>query len=90
MFISKKIAVTVGALGGIVLAGMGASQAFAEGKPAKCVEDSNGNVRCVQVSDYVLTDKDGKYEITNKQAPSCSGSGEISCTTSVTVSKQQP
>ncbi|MER7191786.1 hypothetical protein [Streptomyces flaveolus] len=89
MFISKKIAATVGALGGIVLAGMGAGQAFAEGEPAKCVEDSAGNTRCVQVSEYRLTGKDGKYELVNKQSSSCSGSGEMSCNSSIVTPKRQ-
>ncbi|MFI8945216.1 hypothetical protein ACIGO6_01695 [Streptomyces sp. NPDC053750] len=89
MFISKKIAATVGALGGIALAGMGAGQAFAENEPAKCVEASNGNVRCVQESEYVLTDKDGKYQIVNRQSVTCSGSGEMSCSASGGVPKQQ-
>ncbi|MFF6812286.1 hypothetical protein ACFZAG_20690 [Streptomyces sp. NPDC012403] len=89
MFISKKIAATVGALGGIVLAGVGAGQAFAESEPAKCVEESNGNVRCVQVSEYVLTNKDGKYQVVNEQSVTCSGSGEMSCSVSRGVPEQQ-
>ncbi|MFC8393428.1 MULTISPECIES: hypothetical protein [unclassified Streptomyces] len=85
MFISKKIAATVGALGGIVLAGVGAGQAFAESEPAKCVEESNGNVRCVQVSEYVFTNKDGKYQVVNKQSVTCSGAGELSCNSFATL-----
>lgn len=89
MFISKKIAATVGALGGIALAGVGAGQAFAESEPAKCVEQSNGNVRCVQVSEYVITDKNGEYQVVNKQSVTCSGSGEVSCTVSRGVPTQE-
>ncbi|MFJ8540611.1 hypothetical protein ACIRFH_01080 [Streptomyces sp. NPDC093586] len=89
MFISKKIAATVGALGGIALAGMGAGHAFAGSEPAKCVEDSNGNIRCVQVSEYRLTDKGGKVELVNKQSLTCSTAGEMSCNTDVVLPKQK-
>jgi hypothetical protein len=90
MFISKKVAATVGALGGIVLAGMGAGHAFADGESGKCVEDGKGNIRCVQVSEYRLTDKDGKVELVNKQSLTCSTSGEMSCNTDVVLPKRQP
>lgn len=86
MFISKKIAATVGALGGIALAGMGVGQASAESEPAKCVEDSNGNVRCVLVSEYQLTNEDGNVQLVNRQSQSCSGSGgEMSCNSTVVL-----
>ncbi|MBJ6632556.1 hypothetical protein [Streptomyces sp. I5] len=90
MSISKKIVAAVGFLAGIVLAGVGAGQAFAESGPAKCVEDSSGNVRCVQVSEYRFTEKDGKYEIVNRQSVTCSGPGssEMSCNVDRAVPKQ--
>ncbi|MDT0612813.1 hypothetical protein [Streptomyces lancefieldiae] len=90
MFISKKIAATVGALGGIALAGVGAGHASAEGEPAKCVEDSNGNVRCVQKSEYRLTDEAGKFELVNKQSQTCSGAGYVSCSSNTVVQKKKP
>ncbi|MCG8968218.1 MULTISPECIES: hypothetical protein [Streptomyces] len=86
MYITKKIAV-VGALGGLALAGIGAGQAFADGAP-KCVDDGRGNIRCVQKSEYRLTDKGGKLELVNKQSLTCSTSGEMSCNTDVVLPKR--
>ncbi|GAA2275764.1 hypothetical protein GCM10010415_49200 [Streptomyces atrovirens] len=85
MFISKKIAVTAGILGSFALAGLGAGQALANGEAAKCVEDDNGNRRCVLVSEYKLTNEAGNVQIVNKQSQSCSGSGEMSCNSFVTL-----
>ncbi|NEC48348.1 hypothetical protein G3I18_07120 [Actinospica acidiphila] len=87
----RTFVAAVGALGGIVLAGGGTGQAFAESEPAKCVEDSSGNVRCVQVSEYRLTDKDGKYQIVNRQSVACSspGSSQIGCNVSRNVPMRQ-
>ncbi|MGW4023609.1 hypothetical protein [Streptomyces sp. NPDC005009] len=85
MFISKKIAATVGILGGFALAGLGAGQALANGEPAKCVEDDNGNRRCVLVSEYQLTGEGGNIQVVNKQSQTCSGTGEMACNSFITL-----
>ncbi|MET8897174.1 hypothetical protein [Streptomyces albogriseolus] len=89
MFISKKIAATVGILGSFALMGLGAGQALAEGEPAKCVEDDKGTRHCVLVSEYKLTDEGGNVHIVNKQSQTCSGRGEVSCNSVVTLPAEE-
>ncbi|MFE2281336.1 hypothetical protein ACFXAE_29705 [Streptomyces sp. NPDC059454] len=85
MVTSKKIAAVAGVLGSLALVGAGAGHAFAESEPAKCVEDDKGNVRCVLVSEYRFTDKDGKVQVVSHSSQTCSGSGYVSCSSNVVL-----
>ncbi|MGR4849989.1 hypothetical protein [Streptomyces sp. LARHCF252] len=87
MFNSKMIAAAAGILGGFALIGVGAVQASAQSGPGTCVQDSKGNVRCVQTSEYkVVTDKAGNVTVVNDSTQTCPSShGQVSCVDSVTV-----
>ncbi|GAA2578645.1 hypothetical protein GCM10010304_19860 [Streptomyces roseoviolaceus] len=87
MFNSKKIAAAAGILGSFALIGVGAVQASAQGGPGTCVQDSKGNIRCVQMSEYqVITDKAGNVTVVNDSTQTCPSShGQVSCVDSVTV-----
>ncbi|MFC9507214.1 hypothetical protein [Streptomyces sp. NPDC057002] len=87
MFNSKKIAAAAGILGSFALIGVGAVQASAQGGPGTCVQDSKGNVHCVQMSEYqVLRDKSGNVTVRNDSTQTCpSTRGQVSCVDSVTA-----
>ncbi|MEU5466046.1 hypothetical protein ACH4KU_03680 [Streptomyces althioticus] len=83
---SKKIAAAMGVLGGVALFAFGAVQAVGAENPGTCTEDENGQVRCVQVSEYRVTETDGRVRIVNKTSQSCSGKGELTCASDLAVS----
>ncbi|CAM5704489.1 hypothetical protein [Streptomyces purpurascens] len=87
MFNSKKIAAAAGILGSFALIGVGAVQASAQGGPGTCVQDSKGNIRCVQMTEYqVVTDKVGNVTVVNDSTQTCPSShGQVSCVDSVTA-----
>ncbi|MDN3267730.1 hypothetical protein [Streptomyces sp. MA15] len=84
MFQSKKIAVA-GLLGGLALTGFGAVQAVGAESPGNCTKDDKGQIRCVQVSEHRVTEQDGKVRIDSKVSQSCSGKGEVKCTSSLVL-----
>ncbi|MFC9913649.1 hypothetical protein [Streptomyces sp. NPDC127197] len=89
MLNSKKIAATAGVLCGFAL--IGAAPALGHDGSGKCIEDSKGNVRCVQTSEYhFTTDKHGNVHIVNKSTQVCPDSQDsqgkhVTCTINVTV-----
>ncbi|MFI6376664.1 hypothetical protein [Streptomyces sp. NPDC050546] len=87
MFNSKKIAAAAGILGSFALIGVGAVQASAQGGPGTCVQDSKGNVSCVQMSEYqVLRDKSGNVTVRNDSTQTCpTAHSQVSCVDSVTA-----
>ncbi|MFJ8711904.1 hypothetical protein ACIRD9_01625 [Streptomyces violaceus] len=87
MLNSKKIAAAAGILGSFALIGVGAAQASALGDPGKCVDDGNGQVRCVELSQYTYTtDKGGKVTVTNNSSQDCPTShSQVSCVSSTVV-----
>ncbi|MFD6327001.1 hypothetical protein ACFWOL_30095 [Streptomyces sp. NPDC058442] len=84
MFKSKKIAAAAGVLGGFVLIGAGAVQAFGAEGPDNCTKGSEGVVRCVQANNQkITTDESGKVHFVNESKQSCSGEdAEVSCVSS--------
>ncbi|CAM5704436.1 hypothetical protein [Streptomyces purpurascens] len=87
MLNSKKIAAVAGILGSFALIGVGAAQASALGDPGKCVDDGNGQVRCVELSQYTYTtDKGGKVTVTNNSSQDCpTAHSQVSCVSSTVV-----
>ncbi|MGY1397019.1 hypothetical protein ACW69H_06360 [Streptomyces sp. SS10] len=83
---SKKIATAaMGVLGGLALLAFGAVQAVGAENPGTCTEDENGKVRCVQVSEYRVTETGNGVRIDNKTSQSCSGKGELTCASNLVV-----
>ncbi|MFD5335936.1 hypothetical protein [Streptomyces hawaiiensis] len=86
MLTSKKIAAVAGILGSFALIGVGATQASAEGGPGKCVDDGNGHVRCVELSQYTYTTDKGKVTVVNNTTQECPTShSQVSCVSSAVV-----
>ncbi|MFD7277023.1 hypothetical protein ACFV80_08175 [Streptomyces sp. NPDC059862] len=72
MLNSKKIAAAAGVLGSFALIGVGAAQALGHDGSGKCVEDSKGNVRCVQEGEYhFTTDDGGTVTVVSKSTMTC-------------------
>lgn len=88
MFQSKKIA-AAGLLGSLALIGLGAAQAVGAESPGTCTEDDKGHVRCVQVSEYRVTEQDGDVRVDNKTSQTCSGKGELTCSSTLAVEGEQ-
>ncbi|MFE9026050.1 hypothetical protein ACFYOA_07270 [Streptomyces iakyrus] len=86
MLTSKKIAALAGVLGSFALVGVGAAQASANGGPGKCVDDGNGHVRCVELSQYTYTTDKGKVTVVNHATQECPTShSQVSCVSSAVV-----
>ncbi|MEV6593792.1 hypothetical protein [Streptomyces acidicola] len=89
MLNSKKIAAVAaaGLLGSFALVGGGAVQAFAADGAGRCVEDGNGQVRCVDQGKYkVTTDKAGNVTVVNNSSQTCPTSqSQVSCVSDVVV-----
>ncbi|MEU2536598.1 hypothetical protein [Streptomyces iakyrus] len=86
MLTSKKIAALAGVLGSFALVGVGAAQASAEGGPGKCVDDGNGHVRCVELSQYTYTTDKGKVTVVNHSTQECPAAhSQVSCVSSAVV-----
>lgn len=86
MLTSKKIAAVAGILGSFALIGVGAAQASANGGPGKCVDDGNGHVRCVELSQYTYTTDKGKVTVVNHSTQECPTShSQVSCVSSTVV-----
>jgi hypothetical protein len=87
MLNSNKIAAAAGVLGSFALIGLGAVPASADGGPGKCVDDGNGHVRCVELSQYTYTtDKGGKVTVVNNSTQDCPTShSQVSCVSSTVV-----
>ncbi|MDT0395936.1 MULTISPECIES: hypothetical protein [Streptomyces] len=81
MFQLKKIA-AAGLLGSLAVIGLGAAQAVGADNPGNCTKDEQGHVRCVQVSEYRITEKSGKVRVGNEASQTCSGKGQLTCTNS--------
>ncbi|GGX10006.1 hypothetical protein GCM10010297_34470 [Streptomyces malachitofuscus] len=88
MFQSKKIAVA-GLLGSLALIGAGAAQAVGVESSGSCTKNDKGQVRCVQVSEYRVTEQDGKVRVDNKMSQTCSGKGELSCSSTLSVKGEE-
>ncbi|CAL9526647.1 hypothetical protein [Streptomyces werraensis] len=88
MFQSKKIAVA-GLLGSLALIGAGAVQAIGVENPGNCTKDDKGVTRCVQVNEHHVTEQDGRVRVDSKVSQSCSGKGEVSCSSSFVVKGEQ-
>ncbi|MGA5178428.1 hypothetical protein ACPCTK_27105 [Streptomyces pseudogriseolus] len=82
MFQSKKIAMA-GLLGSLALIGAGAAQAVES--PGNCTKDDKGQIRCIQVSEHRITEQDGTVRVDNKTTQTCSGKGELTCSTTLVV-----
>jgi len=77
---SKKMLTTAaGVVGGLALLAFGAVQAVGAENPGTCTKDDKGNLRCVQVSEYRVTETDRGVRIDNNTSQSCSGKGELTC-----------
>ncbi|MFE9724128.1 hypothetical protein ACFYQ5_11185 [Streptomyces sp. NPDC005794] len=76
----KKIAVASMLMGGLALAGLGVTQAYAGGPQGDCSRDAHGNVVCVQKSETSYTSEDGTYHLHQKS----------NCTTVTRETVQQP
>ncbi|MFB6844914.1 hypothetical protein ACFCXS_08645 [Streptomyces sp. NPDC056373] len=86
MLTSKKIAAVAGVLGSFALIGVGAAQASADGGPGKCVDDGNGHVRCVELSQYTYTTDQGKVTVVNDSTQQCPTShSQVSCVSNTVV-----
>jgi hypothetical protein len=86
MLTSKKIAAVAGVLGSFALIGVGAAQASADGGPGKCVDDGNGHVRCVELSQYTYTTDQGKVTVVNHSTQKCPTShSQVSCVSNTVV-----
>ncbi|WNM35203.1 hypothetical protein RKE30_34980 [Streptomyces sp. Li-HN-5-11] len=73
MLNSKKIAATAGVLCSFALIGLGAGQAVGGESSGGCVQDSKGNVNCVQKSEYRVTSGQyGNVHVVNQQTQDCS------------------
>ncbi|MFG2514469.1 hypothetical protein [Streptomyces sp. NPDC048584] len=81
MFQLKRIA-AAGLVGSLAVIGLGAAQAAGADSPGNCTEDKQGHVRCVQVSEYRITEKSGKVRVGNEASQTCSGKGRLTCTNS--------
>ncbi|EFL32230.1 predicted protein [Streptomyces viridochromogenes DSM 40736] len=88
MLNSRKIAAVAGLLGSFALIGVGAAQATTDGDPGKCVEDGNGQVRCVDLSQYTYTTENGnKVTVVNNSTQDCPTShSQVSCVSDTVVS----
>ncbi|CAM5536762.1 hypothetical protein [Streptomyces pilosus] len=84
MFQSKKIA-AAGLLGSLVLIGLGTVQAVGAESPGACTQNDKGHVRCVQESEYRVSEQDGKVRVDNKMSQSCSGKGELTCSSNLVL-----
>lgn len=80
MFSRKKTAVASMLMGGLALAGLGITQAYAGGVQGDCSQDAYGNRVCVQKSETSYTSEDGTYHLHQKQ----------DCTTVTRPTVQQP
>lgn len=87
MFHSKKIAVA-GLLGSLALIVAGAAQAAGVGSSDNCTKDDKGQVRCVHVSEYRVTEQDGKVRVDNKTSQTCSGEGEVTCSSTLSQGEE--
>ncbi|MFI5566521.1 hypothetical protein ACIA6T_03920 [Streptomyces sp. NPDC051740] len=84
MFQSKKIA-AAGLLGSLALIGLGAAQAVGADNSGTCTQNDKGQLRCVQVSEHRLAEKDGKVRVDNATSQTCSGKGELTCANTLVV-----
>ncbi|WP_406391135.1 hypothetical protein [Streptomyces sp. NBC_00887] len=76
----KKIAVASMLMGGLALAGLGVTQAYAGGPQGDCSQDAYGNLVCVQKSETSYTSEDGTYHLNQKS----------NCTTVTRETVQRP
>ncbi|CAL9442427.1 hypothetical protein C1708_21290 [Streptomyces sp. DH-12] len=77
--LKKMVTTAASVLGSLVLLGFGAVQAVGVENPGTCTKDDKGNLRCVQVSEYSVTETDGGVRIDNNTSQNCSGKGELTC-----------
>ncbi|GAA0187624.1 MULTISPECIES: hypothetical protein [Streptomyces] len=83
---SKKMAAAASVLASIALLAFGAVPAVGAENPGTCAKDDKGNLRCVQVREYRVTQTDERVRIDNNMSQTCSGGkGELSCASDLVV-----
>ncbi|NUP36387.1 MAG: hypothetical protein HOY76_05040 [Streptomyces sp.] len=83
MFSQKKLATASLILGGLSMAGIGMSHAYAAGPSNGCSRDAQGNVTCVHKTEKTFTTSDGTVHV--QQAQECSSASREVVDTPQTV-----
>ncbi|MDT3724554.1 hypothetical protein ROS62_06500 [Streptomyces sp. DSM 41972] len=81
----KMVTAAASFMGSIALVAFGAVQAVGAEDPGSCTKDDQGNLRCVQVSEYSVTEAGEGVRVDNNTSQSCSGKGELTCASELVV-----